>query len=90
MYFEWDNEKNNSNIDKHGLSFEHAQYAFNDPKRIFAIDHKHSTKAEKRYFCYGKLGSKVVTVRFTVRGGKIRIFGAGYWREGNAKYNRKN
>ena len=90
MGFEWDDAKSESNDDKHGLSFEEAQYAFSDPKRIIAIDHKHSTKAEKRYFCYGKIGGKVVTVRFTYRGEKIRIFGAGYWREGNEKYNKKS
>lgn len=90
MEFEWDDAKSESNADKHGLSFEEAQYAFSDPKRVIAIDHKHSTKAEKRYFCYGKMAGKIVTVRFTFRGEKIRIFGAGYWREGNAKYNRKN
>ena len=90
MEFEWDDAKSESNDDKHGLSFEEAQYAFSDPKRIIAIDQKHSTKAEKRYFCYGKIGGQVVTVRFTYRGEKIRIFGAGYWREGNAKYNKKS
>ena len=71
MEFEWDDAKSESNEDKHGLSFEEAQYAFGDPRRIIAIDHKHSTKAEKRYFCYGKIGGKVVTVRFTYRGEKI-------------------
>jgi len=90
MEFEWDDAKNDSNIDKHGLSFEEAQYAFGDPKRVIAIDHKHSTKAEKRYFCYGKMDGRVVTVRFTFRDERIRIFGAGYWREGDAKYNRKS
>ncbi len=65
------------------------EFEWDDAKSESNAD-KHSTKAEKRYFCYGKMSGKVVTVRFIFRGGKIRIFGAGYWREGNEKYNRKS
>jgi hypothetical protein len=32
----------------------------------------------------------VMTVRFTWRSGKIRIFGAGYWRKGKAIYEKAN
>jgi hypothetical protein len=32
----------------------------------------------------------VMTVRFTWRGGVIRIFGAGYWRKGRAIYEQQN
>lgn len=88
--FNWDSAKNNSNINKHGVSFELAQYAFRDPKRIIAYDRKHSTKKEKRYFCYGKMNERVITIRFTIRKRKIRIFGAGYWREGRKLYYEKN
>jgi hypothetical protein len=31
-----------------------------------------------------------VTVRFTFRGGFIRIIGAGYWRKGKAGYEAEN
>lgn len=31
-----------------------------------------------------------MTVRFTYRGGVIRIFGAGYWRKGKQIYEREN
>ena len=87
--FEWDNNKNDSNVKKHGVSFELAQYAFKDQNRIIAYDRKHSTKNEKRYFCYGMLNDTVLTVRFTMRRNKIRIFGAGYWREGRKFYYEK-
>lgn len=73
-------------IDKHRISFELAQYAFQEPKRIIAYDRKHSTKKEKRYFCYGKINERIVTVRFTKRNNKVRIFGAGFWREGKELY----
>jgi hypothetical protein len=32
----------------------------------------------------------VLTVRFTYRGGVIRIFGAGYWRKGKRIYEQEN
>ncbi|NLG16320.1 MAG: BrnT family toxin [Fibrobacter sp.] len=88
--FEWDNRKNYQNIEKHNISFEIAQYAFNDPDRVIALDRKHSTYKEKRFFCYGKVQNHIVTVRFTWRNGNIRIFKAGYWREGKDVYYEKN
>ncbi len=84
--FDWDSDKNNINIEKHGVSFEVAQYAFQDPQRVIAYDRKHSTRKEKRYFCYGKVNERIVTVRFTKRNKRTRIFGAGFWREGKELY----
>ena len=31
-----------------------------------------------------------MTVRFTYRGGRIRIFGTGYWRKGKRIYEQQN
>ena len=84
--FEWDTKKNNKNLKKHGVTFEFAQDAFFDPHRIIAIDLDHSTEKEKRYFCIGDVGDGILTVRFTYRRNKIRIFGAGYWRKGKKAY----
>jgi len=67
--FEWDPSKDLANQAKHGISFSEAQYAFDDPRRVIAEDLVHSTELEKRYFCFGKLGDGVVTVRFTYRQG---------------------
>ena len=66
-----------------------AQHAFTDPKRVIAEDLEHS-KAEKRFFCIGRVGEGILTVRFTYRVGKVRIFGAGYWRKGKAIYEKEN
>ena len=41
-------------------------------------------------FCFGEVEGGILTVRFTYRGGVIRIFGAGYWRKGKAIYEREN
>ncbi len=87
--FEWDPKKDRRNQEKHGVSFWEAQYAFADPRRIIAQDLSHSSK-ERRYYCFGKAGGGVLTVRFTYRGGVIRILGAGYWRKGKRIYEREN
>jgi uncharacterized DUF497 family protein len=88
MTFEWDEPKNALNIQKHHVSFEAAQEAFFDKNRIILKDTKHSKK-EERFFCIGNDGNGIVTVRFTVRNQNIRIFGAGYWREGRDLYEQK-
>ena len=85
MTFEWDENKNKQNTKKHNISFEEAQYTFLDPKKIILEDKKHSID-EERFFCIGQIGSGIVTVRFTIRKGVIRLFGAGYWREGKQRY----
>ena len=87
--FEWDNEKARSNQRKHGISFSLAQFAFLDERRVILEDLDHSND-EKRYYCLGKVGGEIMTVRFTYRNTKIRIFGAGYWRKGKQIYERKN
>ena len=88
MKFEWDPRKGRDNQRKHGIPFEVAQYAFADPDRVIAEDLSHS-QDEKRFFCFGLVGEGVLTVRFTVRGSTIRIFGAGYWRKGRKIYEDK-
>ena len=88
-HFEWDSKKDHENQQKHGVSFALAQYAFADSQRIIAEDVDHS-KTEKRYYCFGKVGDGILTVRFTYRNNVIRIIGAGYWRKGKAIYEHEN
>lgn len=88
--FEWDSGKDLGNQEKHGVSFIIAQYAFADPNRVILEDITHSTKSEKRYFCLGQVGDGILTVRFTYREQRIRIFGAGYWRKGRRIYEEQN
>jgi len=87
--FEWDENKDLANQEKHGLSFSEAQYAFADPNRVIAKDLDHSDE-EERFYCFGRLGDGIVTVRFTYREDVIRIIGAGYWRKGKQIYEREN
>jgi uncharacterized protein len=85
MEFEWDTDKNFANIEKHGVSFDAAIRAFLDPKRKIRLNTKHSG-AEISYYCIGMVADRVLTVRFTIRTGKVRLIGAGYWREGKRFY----
>ena len=87
--FEWDPGKARENQEKHGVAFAMAQFAFADPKRVIAEDLSHSS-SEKRYYCFGRVGDGILTVRFTYRSEVIRIFGAGYWRKGKQIYEREN
>jgi uncharacterized protein len=90
MAFEWDPAKDALNLKKHGVSFAEAQHAFLDKHRVLAEDIKHSTAKEARYYCFGKHGGGILTVRFTYRGEAIRIFGAGYWTKGRKIYEQTN
>lgn len=87
--FEWDSAKDVENQAKHGVSFAEAQYAFADPLRVIAQDLAHSA-TEERYYCFGVVSGGVMTVRFTYRGGVIRLIGAGYWRKGKRIYEKAN
>jgi len=85
MQFEWDAKKDLINVAKHGISFRDAARAFEDTKRKIHFNGKHS-KDEMRFYCFGKVDDKILTVRFTIRSLKIRIIGAGFWREGKKVY----
>jgi uncharacterized DUF497 family protein len=87
--FEWDEEKEKGNQVKHNVSFSLAQHAFLDPNRVIAEDVSHSEK-EDRFYCMGRVGDGIMTVRFTYRGNTIRIHGAGYWRKGRKIYEDQN
>jgi uncharacterized DUF497 family protein len=58
------------------VSFAEAQCALADPIRVIAVDLGCSA-SEQRYSCFGSVPMGVLTVRFTYRGGVIRIIGAG-------------
>ena len=86
--FDWDSAKDEENQRKHGVAFSVAQLAFLDPCRVIARDPAHSLE-EERFYCFGRVVDRVMTVRFTVRNGVIRIIGAGHWRKGRRVYEAK-
>jgi uncharacterized DUF497 family protein len=77
MIFEWDAPKAESNARKHGVTFEMALTAFDDPFALITLDEKHSSR-EKRKRLLGESDSGVLMVVFTVRnpGSRYRIISA--------------
>ncbi len=83
--FVWDTEKEILNILKHRVDFKTAAGIFRDPNVWIFEDHRHSG-TEARFYAIGKVRGDVLTVRFTYRHKRIRIFGAGFWRKGRKLY----
>ena len=76
LTFEWDPQKAESNIEKHGASFEEASTVFRDPLSLTIDDPLHST-AEVRMVQIGiSHKNRLLVVVHTERGDKIRILSA--------------
>ena len=76
MRFDWDAKKAQTNLRKHGLSFDEAATVFLDPHAVSGPDPDHSA-GEERYitFGYSRLG-RLIAVCHTYRPGTIRIINA--------------
>lgn len=61
MVFEYDEEKNRKNIEKHGISFKSAARIFFDYDRIEMIDEEHS-EDEDRYNTIGDTSAGNLTI----------------------------
>ena len=72
--FEWDENKDKKNIEKHGIAFADAQNVFNDKFRKVSYDDKHSL-TEHRWKVIGHVG-KILVVHITRRDKIIRIISA--------------
>jgi len=54
------------------------------------VDEQHSGRLELRFYFFGMSEKgRVLTVRYTHRGDRIRIIGAGAWRDGKKFYDSK-
>lgn len=72
--FEWDGNKEKTNIEKHGLSFMEAVHIWLDVNRIEYFDEKHS-QYENRWLSVGAAGD-ILLVVYTLRKDTIRIISA--------------
>ena len=61
MKFKWDNNKEKTNILKHGVTFEQASYVFADPFVLNKFDDEHSDD-EDRYVLLGKSLNETILV----------------------------
>lgn len=74
--FEWNPDKADRNLNKHGVSFEEAGTVFDDPLFITVLDEEHSVD-EERYITLGLSGTgKLLLIAHTDRQGAIRIISA--------------
>ena len=76
MNFEWDPDKADRNLSKHGVSFAEASTTFGDPLSVTISDPLHS-EAEERFVLFGMsdLG-RLLAVVHTDREGTTRIISA--------------
>ena len=63
LTFKWDENKNRSNITKHGIDFRTAALVFNDPNYIDIYDERHSFINEERHLIIGTIGKVILVVR---------------------------
>jgi uncharacterized protein len=77
MGYEWNITKANSNLKKHGVSFEEAQTVFNNPLAMIFDDEAHSSLAEYREIIIGhSQQNRLLLVSFTECPHVIRIISA--------------
>ena len=74
--FEWDDEKAQDNLKKHGVSFEEAATIFNDPRIATISDPDHSDD-EERYVSIGmSVIMRLLSVIHTFRKERNRLISA--------------
>ena len=88
--FEWDERKNKTNFEKHGVTFEEAKSVFYDESAIEFFDDDHSDD-EERFLLLGRSYKfRILIVIHGVRekGSKIRIISARKATKNEQKYYR--
>ena len=76
MDYDWDEAKEASNLDKHGVSFEEALTVFRDPLYIDFYDPDHSVD-EHRYLIMGQsTAGRLLIVSYTERDEVVRLISA--------------
>jgi uncharacterized protein len=76
MQFEWNPDKANSNLKKHGVSFNEASTVFTDLLSVTFPDPDHSF-SEERYVIIGlSSANRILIVPHTDRSDRVRIISA--------------
>ena len=71
MIFEWDENKRQSNIEKHGLDFRDAPQLFDE--NYVEAKARAGSDGEERFLATGVVNENYVTVVYTERDGATRI-----------------
>jgi uncharacterized protein len=74
MRFEWDDQKNSTNKEKHGIDFEAAKALWNDEKRV---EVEISFPEERRWALVAGTQGKLWTAIYTMRGDTVRLISVG-------------
>jgi uncharacterized protein len=76
LKFVWDREKAVANLAKHGVDFEDAITAFNDPLSITILDPDHSQGEERFQLVGHSRAGRLLVIAHTERGNEIRLINA--------------
>lgn len=74
--FEWDENKNQSNQQKHNISFEEATEAFDDQNSVILIGNVTEENNSNRWLRISKIINAFISVVYTMRKSVIRIISA--------------
>jgi uncharacterized DUF497 family protein len=66
LEFEWDENKNIANLEKHGLSLETATLVFQDPDVVSILDDRYEDEGE-RWISIGRVEFTIIYVAHTVK-----------------------
>ncbi len=76
LNFVWDREKAAANLSKHGVDFEDALTAFDDPLSVTIPDPDHS-QGEERFLLVGySRAARLLVIAHLERGNEIRLINA--------------
>ena len=76
LQFEWDPNKNDTNVEKHGVTFNEAATIFGDPFS-YTFDDPGNSDEELRFLTFGLASTrKLLVVSHTEREDSIRIISA--------------
>jgi len=76
MKFEWDLRKNQSNLEKHGVTFKEAQTVFNDLFAVIIEDRFHSITEQREIIVGQSLKNRLLYVVFAEKKDYIRNISA--------------
>lgn len=76
MEFEWNEEKAEKNLAKHGVAFDEAMTVFHDPLHVDFYDPDHSDE-EERYLIVGRSRrGRLLILSYMERGDAVRLISA--------------
>ena len=76
LQFEWDPNKAEANLAKHGVSFEEAVTVFADPLARIFDDEMHSEQEHREIIIGQSVGQHLLLVCFVEVGGRVRLLSA--------------